>query len=144
VGSHIKHCDTDAAREAVAGVTVGACLTIHDELPGLEAYKMFDDAMAVGPHVAPVDSVPLDSAEVSLSLDGERLAACRTDEWRFSPGELVAHVAEIVTFQPGDVVFTGDPTRIDTSVRPGDTIEATVEGVGTATVPIVEDETEDE
>ena len=139
IGNRIKHCDADEAREAVAGVTVGACLTIHDELPGLEAYKMFDDAMAVGPQVVPADSVDLNSAELLIASDGERLAAHRTDEWRFSLGEMVAHVAEIVTLEPGDVVFTGDPTRIDRSVSPGDTVKATVGGVGTATVPVVGD-----
>jgi 2-keto-4-pentenoate hydratase/2-oxohepta-3-ene-1,7-dioic acid hydratase in catechol pathway len=136
VGRETRHWDGNDITEVVAGVTIGAPLTIHDELPGLEGYKMFDDAMAVGPGVTPVDAVPLDTAELRLAAAGERLATHQTTEWRFDPTEMIAHVSELLTLKPGDIVFTGDPTRVPTFVADGDIVEATIEGVGSVTVPI--------
>lgn len=140
VGTETKHWTGDDVADVVAGATVGASLTVHDELPGLEGYKMFDDAMAVGPNVTPLDSVPLDSAELRLSVDGERVATHRTDEWRFDPAEMISHVSELVTLKPGDIVFTGDPTRPTVSVGNGETVEATVEGVGVVDIPVTTDD----
>lgn len=140
VGTKTKHWTGDAVEDIVAGATVGASLTINDELPGLEGYKMFDDAMAVGPNVTPIGSVPLDSAELRLSVDGERVATHRTDEWRFDPAEMISHVSKLVTLKPGDIVFTGDPTRPTVSVGDGENIEATMEGVGAVDVPVTKDD----
>lgn len=140
VGTETRHWTGDDVEDVVAGATVGASLTVHDELPGLEGYKMFDDAVAVGPGVAPIGSVPLDSADLRLSVDGERVATHRTDEWRFDPAEMISHVSELMTLKPGDIVFTGDPTRPTVPVEDGVRVEATVEGVGTVAVPVAKDD----
>lgn len=140
VGTETRHWTGDDVADVVAGATVGASLTVHDELPGLEGYKMFDDAMAVGPGVTPLDSFPLDSAELRLSVDGERVATHRTDEWRFDPAEMISHVSELMTLKPGDIVFTGDPTRPTAPVEDGVRVEATVEGVGEVDVPVAKDD----
>lgn len=140
VGTETRHWAGDDVTDVVAAATVGASLTVHDELPGLEGYKMFDDAMAVGPNVTPIDSVPLDSAELRLSVDGERVATHRTDEWRFDPAEMISHISELMTLKPGDIVFTGDPTRPTASVEDGVRVEATVEGVGEIDVPVAKDD----
>ena len=139
VSREIRRWNGDALEEVVAGVTVGACLTIHDPLPGLEGYKMFDDAVAIGPRVTPLDAVSLDSTSLRLAVDGDRVATHRTDEWRFDPSEMLAHVSEILTLRPGDIVFTGDPTRTTTSVGDGDVVEATAGDVGTVAAPVRRD-----
>lgn len=127
VGSRAKALTGAEALDAIAGVTTAMDLAIHDEIPGLEGYKMFDTALPLGPDVVPLEDFSLSDAELSLECNGEVLDERTTDSWRFSPEEMIAYVSEVMTLDPGDVVLTGDPTRIDSSVSAGDELTARVD-----------------
>jgi 2-keto-4-pentenoate hydratase/2-oxohepta-3-ene-1,7-dioic acid hydratase in catechol pathway len=71
------------------------------------------------------------SLNLTLELNGEVVDTKSTDGWRFSPGEMVSTVSEMMTVQPGDVITTGNPMRVDGTVDPGDELRATIEDVGT-------------
>ena len=60
----------------------------------------------------------------------EDCCASYPDEWhRFSIDNIISYTSRYVTLEPGDVVFTGTPgtTR---AMKPGDTFEVEIEGVG--------------
>jgi 2-keto-4-pentenoate hydratase/2-oxohepta-3-ene-1,7-dioic acid hydratase in catechol pathway len=50
--------------------------------------------------------------------------------------ELVSYVSAVMTLLPGDVILTGTPEGVGPIV-PGDTVEVSVEGVGTLANPVV-------
>ena len=58
----------------------------------------------------------------------------------FSVAELVAWASALVTLEPGDVISTGTPSGVGstsgTFLRPGDVLEAEVEGIGILRNPV--------
>ena len=47
----------------------------------------------------------------------------------FSIDNIVSYVSRYVTLEPGDVIFTGTPGTTQ-AMKPGDTYEVEIEGVG--------------
>jgi 2-keto-4-pentenoate hydratase/2-oxohepta-3-ene-1,7-dioic acid hydratase in catechol pathway len=142
IGEWGKNLTPDEATAAVGGVTLGGCLTIHDELPGLEGYKMFDNSMAIGPEIVPLERVEVDNLDLRVSIDGDRIAVRNTGEWRFSVGEMVSHVSKLVTLTPGDVLFTGNPFRIEESVKSGDHLRISIPEIGMIASDVTDDGTQ--
>jgi len=58
---------------------------------------------------------------------------------RFSIAEIVAVLSRHVTLQPGDLIATGTPARLeeplgpDRHLQPGDVVTAWIEGIGELT-----------
>jgi 2-keto-4-pentenoate hydratase/2-oxohepta-3-ene-1,7-dioic acid hydratase in catechol pathway len=55
----------------------------------------------------------------------------------FSPAQLIAYAAGIMTLEPGDVIMTGTPAGVSL-LRPGDMVEVEVEGIGVLRNPVAE------
>jgi 2-keto-4-pentenoate hydratase/2-oxohepta-3-ene-1,7-dioic acid hydratase in catechol pathway len=53
----------------------------------------------------------------------------------FSPAQLIAYVASIMTLEPGDVLMTGTPAGIG-PLRPGDVVEVEVQDMGVLRNPV--------
>jgi 2-keto-4-pentenoate hydratase/2-oxohepta-3-ene-1,7-dioic acid hydratase in catechol pathway len=45
-------------------------------------------------------------------------------------------ISQVMTLEPGDLIATGTPAGVG-PMQPGDTVEVTVEGIGTLKNPIV-------
>ena len=60
-----------------------------------------------------------------------------------SVAELIAYASIWTTLEPGDVIATGTPGGVGYArtppllLRPGDTVEVTIDGVGTLTNPVI-------
>ena len=66
---------------------------------------------------------------VQSRLNGEIMQSQRTRDHIHDIDAIVSHVSQSVTLYPGDVIYTGTPGTTS-AMRPGDTIEVEVEGVG--------------
>ena len=59
-----------------------------------------------------------------------------TSELIFRIDELIAHLSQLITLEPGDVIFTGTPPGVGMARKPpvflkaGDVTEVEVEGLG--------------
>jgi 2-keto-4-pentenoate hydratase/2-oxohepta-3-ene-1,7-dioic acid hydratase in catechol pathway len=73
--------------------------------------------------------VPRD-ARVSCRLNGRTVQEGTREQLIFSVRELVEEITTYMTLEPGDVIATGTPDGVG-PLSDGDTVEATVEGVGT-------------
>jgi 2-keto-4-pentenoate hydratase/2-oxohepta-3-ene-1,7-dioic acid hydratase in catechol pathway len=49
---------------------------------------------------------------------------------------LIRFISQVMTLEPGDLIATGTPAGVG-PLQPGDTVEVTVEGVGTLTNSVV-------
>ncbi len=62
----------------------------------------------------------------------------------FPVPQLIAYVSRFMSLQPGDVILTGTPAGVGmgqippTYLRVGDTVEATIDGLGTQRHVVVE------
>ena len=91
--------------------------------------KGFDTFCPVGPVV--VDGLdPWRGVSVQTRVNGELRQNGTTADFLFPLDVLIRFIAQVMTLEPGDLIATGTPV----GVRPleaGDTVEVTVEGVGT-------------
>ena len=97
-----------------------------------------------GPVVVTADEVPdPHDLRMTTTLNGEVYQDAHTDDLIWRIPELISYFARWYRFEPGDILTTGSPPGVgfgrDPKVfmKPGDTIEVTVERVGTLSNPIV-------
>jgi 2-keto-4-pentenoate hydratase/2-oxohepta-3-ene-1,7-dioic acid hydratase in catechol pathway len=132
IGQQCRKVPEDRAEEVIAGYTCVNDLSNRDDQRKEQNWirgKAFDNAAPIGPVVATPDELP-DDAEISLTVNGERRQHSTLEKMIFSVPELIAEITDLVTLEPGDVVATGTPSGVS-PLSDGDTVEVTVEGVGT-------------
>jgi 2-keto-4-pentenoate hydratase/2-oxohepta-3-ene-1,7-dioic acid hydratase in catechol pathway len=59
-----------------------------------------------------------------------------TRDMVFNVRQLIAFASSVMTLEPGDILMTGTPAGV-APLRPGDTVEVTIEGLGTLRNPVV-------
>jgi acylpyruvate hydrolase len=144
IGRRGKNISRGQALSHVAGYTVFNDLTARDvqraerSLGNLLLAKNFDTAGPMGPYLVTADEVP-DPQHLTLQLrvNGEVRQSSNTREMSQDFAALIAHWSQL-TLLPGDVITSGSPGgaaagRADESwyLRHGDTVEASIERVGT-------------
>jgi 2-keto-4-pentenoate hydratase/2-oxohepta-3-ene-1,7-dioic acid hydratase in catechol pathway len=149
IGSRMKAVDLDAAREGIAGYSVGLDMTCRDLLDrdsptgvDLVRAKAQDGMAPVGPVVRPAAFVP-DPQDLRLRLyvnDEIKQDGCTAD-MLFPVCEQVSTISRYITLEPGDIVFTGSPAGSGAStgqfLKPGDRIRAEIEHVGRLDVEVL-------
>ena len=143
VGREVRSVDEDEARAAIAGFTVGNDVSVRDwqrASPQWLAGKTHEATTPLGPVLVTPDEVDdgLD-LELSCMVDGETKQRSRTNDMVFPPAAIVAYASQVVTLDPGDVLFTGTPEGVGAGrdpqefLRNGQTLQSTIEGIGTCT-----------
>ena len=92
----------------------------------------------VGPYLVTADEVPdPQSLRVTLKLNGDTVQDSNTSDMIFTVAEIVSYMSQFMELRPGDIIATGTPSGVGMGMkpqrflRPGDTMEVTVEGLGT-------------
>ena len=143
IGRRGKNIAQESALEYVAGYTIFNDLTARDvqcaesqrgnHLLG----KNFDTAGPMGPYLVTADEVP-DPHRLTLELrvNGELRQRGTAGQMLYDLRMLIAYWSHM-TLLPGDIITSGTPPGVaagrgDTSwyLRPGDEVEACVEGLG--------------
>lgn len=140
----VKACD---ALDFVFGYTCGNDVSARDcqkrrDLQWARA-KSFDTFCPLGPWI----ETELNPAALAIGsrLNGETMQASTTGDLIFGVPELIEHLSGNITLLPGTVIMTGTPPGVGMArnpprfLRPGDTIEVYVEGIGTFGNPVVAD-----
>jgi len=97
--------------------------------------KSFDTFCPVGPVVA--DGLdPWKGVRVQTRVNGQIRQDGTTADFIFPLDVIIRFIAQVMTLEPGDLIATGTPAGVG-PLQPGDTVEVTVEGVGTLTNPVV-------
>lgn len=95
--------------------------------------KGFDTYCPLGPAIA-TDLDPSDLA-IGSRLNGETRQKSSTNDLIFDVPFLISFLSKVMTLNPGDLILTGTPEGVG-PMKPGDTIEVEVEGVGVLTNPV--------
>lgn len=98
--------------------------------------KWHDRFCPVGPAVRSAQSLPdPQTMTLQLSVNGEVRQSSTTGHMIFPVAAIVAFISQWVTLEPGDLIATGTPAGVGmttgTFLKPGDILEATIEGIGT-------------
>jgi 2-keto-4-pentenoate hydratase/2-oxohepta-3-ene-1,7-dioic acid hydratase in catechol pathway len=100
--------------------------------------KGFDTFCPAGPLV--VDEVdPWAGLSVETRVNGEVRQEGTTKDFIFPIGDIIRYVSQVMTLMPGDLIATGTPKGVG-PLNAGDTVEVTVQGVGTLINPVSEDD----
>ena len=100
--------------------------------------KSCDTFGPTGPWLVTRDEVP-DPQNLAMWLDvnGERRQTGNTSTMIFTVAQIVAHLSELMTLHPGDVISTGTPPGVGMGMKPqpvylkeGDVMELGIEGLG--------------
>ena len=143
VGRPGRHISASNALQHVAGYACFNDGSVRDWqrhtsqfLPG----KNFTRSGSFGPWlVTPDEFGDVGTHEIETRLNGELMQSARLDDLLFGVAELVAYISTIWTIRAGDVVATGTTGGVglyrDPQIwmKPGDTVEVSITGIGTLT-----------
>ena len=103
--------------------------------------KWHDSFCPCGPCVTSADAVPDPQAlAMKLLLNGEVKQDASTAQQIFPVAAVIEFISGLVTLEPGDIISTGTPAGVGsasgTFLKPGDRLEATIDGIGTLVSPV--------
>jgi 2-keto-4-pentenoate hydratase/2-oxohepta-3-ene-1,7-dioic acid hydratase in catechol pathway len=99
--------------------------------------KSCDTFNPLGPFVVTPDALPdPQNLRMQLSVNGERRQNGNTSTMIFDVYHLVYYLSQFMTLEPGDLISTGTPPGVGLGMKPqqylkpGDTVELEIEGLG--------------
>jgi 2-keto-4-pentenoate hydratase/2-oxohepta-3-ene-1,7-dioic acid hydratase in catechol pathway len=151
IGQRGRRIPVARAMEHVAGYTIALDMGYRDlQYPPESPVdwvmgKGFDATMAVGPWVVPKEEVgePYPLA-MELKVGGVTRQKGDTSDYIFRIPEIVAHLSQGITFEPGDLLSLGSLGGVPgfefgketRRLKPGDQIEATIDRIGRLILPV--------
>jgi 2-keto-4-pentenoate hydratase/2-oxohepta-3-ene-1,7-dioic acid hydratase in catechol pathway len=150
IGKRGKHIPNDSSAFAhVGGYTCGHDVSARDwQFRGEEKQwmigKTFDTFAPTGPVLVTADELTdPHKLPVKLRLNGETMQNSNTREFIFGVPHLLWFLSQVVTLEPGDLIFTGTPPGVGIArkppvlLKPGDEVEVEIEGIGVLKNPCV-------
>ncbi|MFO0808129.1 MAG: fumarylacetoacetate hydrolase family protein [Gemmataceae bacterium] len=133
----------------VAGYTCGHDVSARDwQFRGEEKQwiigKTFDTFAPTGPYIVTADELPdPHNLQVQLRLNGQTMQNSNTREFIFTVPYILAFLTQVITLEPGDLIFTGTPPGVGAGrkppvwLKPGDVAEVEIQGIGVLRNPVV-------
>jgi 2-keto-4-pentenoate hydratase/2-oxohepta-3-ene-1,7-dioic acid hydratase in catechol pathway len=103
--------------------------------------KNFPGFFSFGPQIVPLEEAvahagSLADVRVSTVVNDSETRTNTVSHMRFSPAYLISFHSHVMPLQPGDILSPGTPGAIH--VRPGDSVECRIPGVGTLRNEVVQ------
>lgn len=151
IGKGGKHISEDEALGHVFGYTIFNDGSVreyqrktHQWTPG----KNFDATGPVGPFIVTPDELPDGATGLKIvsRVGSEILQSATTDDMLWSVARTISTVSEFASLEPGDLLAMGTPPGVGHAkkpqrwLRPGETVEVEIEGIGICANPIVAEE----
>ena len=157
IGRQAKYVDANNAQDHVFGYMVTIDVSDRGGRPpggfssGSDWFvgKGHDTFAPQGPWIVPKEFYgdPMKNLRQTLSVGGTQLQEARAGDMIHSLWELIEYASSIVTLFPGDVINNGtsggtaagsEKTRTGSRfLKPGEVIEASIDGIGTLRMPVV-------
>ncbi len=148
IGKGGSYIPIETAHEHIAGYCVGN--DVSERQFQLERGtqwtkgKSADTLKPLGPWLVTADEVTDPNAlDISIKVSGVTRQDSNTSDMTYTTAELVSRISEYLTWEAGDVMFTGTPPGVGYGMKPplylkpGDIMEPTIEGLGTQRSKVV-------
>ncbi|MEI9965960.1 MAG: fumarylacetoacetate hydrolase family protein [Caulobacteraceae bacterium] len=137
IGREASQVSRDAALDHVFGYTIGLDMTVRGpEWPVMR--KSGDTYGVMGPWIVTADEIADPNAlDLSLAVNGAVRQAANTRDLIYDVQALIEYASSFYTLHPGDVIFTGTPEGVS-EVKPGDLMDAAIQGIGEMRVRIAD------
>ena len=143
IGKRGKNIPKERAHEHIAGYTVFNDLGLRDTQPaemslrlGPTKAKDFETSKVFGPCLVTADELPsIDNLRMTTKVNDETWFDGKLGNWAFTFAEFIAYVSRDEWLEVGDFFGSGPPAfsvgfEINRWIKPGDTLECEIEGVG--------------
>ena len=142
IGTAGRDIPKENALDHVYGWTIGNDVTGRDLQRRHGQWfkgKSLDRSCPLGPVIVPAADLSAADLAIGLKINGEQRQASRTSKMIFDVPEIIHQLSAGFTLLPGDVIMTGTPEGVGYAMQPpqtlkaGDVMELTIEGIGTLT-----------
>lgn len=154
IGKPARYVSAKRAEEYVFGYTVTIDISDRGGRPGSRTSDWFvgkghETFAPMGPWIVPKEFYgdPMKRLHQQLSIDGVKVQEAKAGDMIHDIWELIEYGSSIITLFPGDVINSGTTGGTSSGafkrgtregyLKPGETIEATIEGIGTLRHPVV-------
>ncbi|WP_079508032.1 fumarylacetoacetate hydrolase family protein [Mesobacillus jeotgali] len=141
IGKKGKAIKQEEALDYVFGYTIVNDVTARDLQARHKQFfigKSLDTTCPMGPWIVHKSAIENpNKLNIMTSVNGEVRQDSNTENFIFPVEEVIAVLSQGMTLEPGDIIATGTPAGVGKGFKPprflkaGDTIEITVEGIGT-------------
>jgi 2-keto-4-pentenoate hydratase/2-oxohepta-3-ene-1,7-dioic acid hydratase in catechol pathway len=140
IGKRARQVSVESALDCVAGYTIINDVSARDlqfsDGQWVRA-KSFDTFAPMGPYLVTRETLrDGDGLDIELRLNGKTMQKSNTRNLIFKVPELVSYISKVMTLEVGDVIATGTPGGVgfgrnpQVFMKPGDTVEIEIEGIG--------------
>ncbi|TDG20075.1 FAA hydrolase family protein [Paraburkholderia silviterrae] len=135
IGKPASNVSREDALDYVAGYCIGLDMTVRGgEERSLR--KSLDTYTVLGPWLVTADELPEPGAlDLAIRVNGQARQSANTRDLIMDVPALIEFASSFYTLMPGDVILTGTPDGVG-PVRPGDVMEASIEGIGRMVVNV--------
>ena len=141
IGRKAQYIDENEVFDYIAGFTVGHDVSeraFQRERGGQFTKGKSGDTFApVGPYLVTRDMIKdVQNLAIWSEVNGEKRQQGNTTDMVFGVKEIVSHLSQFMTLNPGDIIFTGTPAGVGDGMEPpvylapGDVVRVGVEGLG--------------
>jgi len=144
IGRETKNVAPAEAPGCIFGYTCGNDVTARDCQMRFDKQwaraKCFDTFAPIGPWIA--TDLDGDNLNIRLRLNGRIMQDANTSGLIFSCHQLVSYLSRCMTLYAGSIIMTGTPPGVGYGrkpplyLKPGDTVEVEIEGIGRLTNPV--------
>ncbi len=151
IGKAAKYVSKEDALDYVAGYCIVNDVSERNFQQALTGQwtkgKSCDTFGPTGPWLVTKDEIPdPQNLDMSLDVNGERRQTGNSKTMIFTIAEIIEHLSQLFTLQPGDVISTGTPPGVGDGMKPnpqylkdGDVMELRIEGLGEQRQTVVAD-----
>lgn len=142
VGRRVRNVPVEKAPQSILGYTIGNDIsqrTWQRRTAQWTLGKVADRSTPIGPWVVPAASVAESDGSLDLTVtcdvNGQQVQHGTTGDLLFGPAYLVHYLSQVVTLEPGDLIFTGTPAGVGAAsgrrLAAGDVVRTSIERLGT-------------
>jgi len=148
IGRTARHVPRAKALDHIAGYSIFNDASIRDyqrRTPQWTIGKNFDSSGAFGPDFVTSDELQAGAEGLAIEtrLNGAVMQSANTRDMIFGVAETVELLSACMTLEVGDVLVMGTPGGVGAArkppvwMKPGDTVQVTIERIGTLSNPIL-------
>jgi 2-keto-4-pentenoate hydratase/2-oxohepta-3-ene-1,7-dioic acid hydratase in catechol pathway len=149
IGKGGRHITAERALDHVAGYTCFVDGSVRDyQKFSVTSGKNFPGTGPLGPWLVTTDEIT-DPSRLTLTtrLNGTQVQHATTDQLIYAIPQIIAFCSDFTALSPGDVIATGTPEGVGHGrkpplwMKPGDTLEVEITGIGTLRTTIAQEVT---
>jgi 2-keto-4-pentenoate hydratase/2-oxohepta-3-ene-1,7-dioic acid hydratase in catechol pathway len=140
IGKRGRHVAKDKAREHIFGYACGNDVSARDwqnRTPQWILGKSFDTHAPFGPWITTPDEVgDPHTLGIRCIVNGETRQNSNTSNLVFNVWDQIAHLSQVMTLEPGDLIYTGTPGGVGMGMKPpvflkpGDHVRVEIDKLG--------------